>query len=239
MAEVSVMVYYTPAFKAFVTDPIKRIKMQIAYANQVFAECVIPVKLHIFCIEELEGFVEHPDPGDRLEDFRYAKKNLLNTADIGILMTGTQASDGNLVCSGRAKVGPSKNPLTHPPIAWVYPEDILSFVHEVGHIFGCRHDKDSCGVDGIDVATSNYGYHMKGSQMHTIMAYGNDNYTNRIPRFSSKDHTYEGVSLGNAENDNRSQIMRNRFLVSQFGDESGDCGHFGKSYKNIFFQSLK
>ena len=219
------MVYYTPAFKAFVTDPIKRIKMQISYANQVFAESEIPVKLFIFCIEELKGFVEHPNSSKRFQDFRLAKNDLLNTADIGVLMTGTPTKTAR----GCSVIGPSKN----LPIAWVYPEDILTFVHEVGHIFGCDHNRESSGKDILQEATSNHGYRMKRSRMFTIMASHNDNYTKCIPRFSSKDRTYKGVPLGNAENDNRSQIMRTRFLVSQFGNESGHCGHHGKSYNKI------
>ena len=40
-------------------------------------------------------------------------------------------------------------------------------------------------------------------------------YTKKIARFSSKDKTFEGMPLGDAQHDNRSQIMKTRFLISQ------------------------
>ena len=122
MARVSVMVYYTTAFKEdFLNETIAIIESQIDYANEAFANSHIPVQLDLFCIEELEGFVEtESDDGyQRLADFWFAKskyrqsslfaienatdeervlayKSLLNTADIGILMTRFQVSPSSL-----------------------------------------------------------------------------------------------------------------------------------------------
>ena len=144
--EISVMIYFTPAFRLAFSDPIHRIKLQVSYANLVFSECEIPIKLYIYCIKEMEGFVEKCNGDQRLDDFNFAKKNLLNTADIGILMTGTPSTKYN----GYANIGPPIGKYLssilgkyHPPIAWVYPSDDLTFLHEVGHIFGCRHDPDT------------------------------------------------------------------------------------------------
>ena len=97
-----------------------------------------PVKLYIYCIEELVGFVESNDGLQRGDDFEDAKKNLLNTADIAILMTGTPADN----LSGLAYVGPPVKYATLP-IAWVYPGDPLTFLHELGHIFGCLHNREA------------------------------------------------------------------------------------------------
>ena len=58
------------------------------------------------------------------------------------------------------------------------------------------------------------------------MAYRSSSYsTKKIPRFSSKYHTYYGARLGDSQNDNRGQIMKSRFLVSQYGDKTGNCHH--------------
>ena len=69
-----------------------------------------------------------------------------------------------------------------------------------------------------------YGYLVEGTRYRTTMAYQttfvNDVW---IPYFSSKDLTYEGVPIGDADNDNRAKLIENRFLVSQVGDESGTC----------------
>ena len=56
------------------------------------------------------------------------------------------------------------------------------------------------------------------------MASPNENYSYWIPRFSSKDRTYMGIPLGDSQNDNRGQIIRNRFLLTM-GNETSNCGH--------------
>ena len=211
---VSVMVYYTPDFKKYAMYPTYFIKKQIQFANRVMYENEIPVKFNICDIEELEGFEEDPDSVKRLYEFTNAKRNLLNTADIGILMTGTPAKDQ---ISGIAFPGPSRK----DQFAWVHPRKGLCFLHEVGHIFGCQHNREE--LNGGNRKESNYGFHIKGSNMTTIMAYQNKTHIKHIARFSSKDHTYKGLPLGNAKNDNRGQIIKTRFLVSQ---RSWKCEQF-------------
>ena len=56
MAHVSVMVYYTPAFKELYSDGVfSKIDAAIKEANRIFGINAIPVQLDIFCTEELEG----------------------------------------------------------------------------------------------------------------------------------------------------------------------------------------
>ena len=114
IVEVSVMVYYTPAFLMYVYNkhiqqrrsppnrsyaevahPVGFIENQIEKANTILQESEIPVKLKLFCTEELNGFVEAENSVDRLGDFMKAKSwvpwtspisdtlHMLNTADIG------------------------------------------------------------------------------------------------------------------------------------------------------------
>ena len=193
VTEILVMFYYTADFRLTFFDPIYHIRRQICYANQVLSDCEIRIKLYIYCIEQLGfEFFEDPegDPFKRLRDYEDAKEDLLNTADIGILMCGTQASG----CKGYASKGPTSlvNIPTKYPIAWVYPELDLIFLHEVSHIFGCEHDRNHFEEynEMKDNTPSNYGYHMKGSNMLTIMARPIDNHRH-IPRFLSKDKTYK------------------------------------------------
>ena len=218
VAEVSVMVYYTPDFKIFTPDPVHHIKRQIAFANIVYSINDIPLNLSIFCIEEL-AIGKTNDWGIMLEYFSHAKKNLLNGASIAILMTGSGTKDRKYAV-GAAYDGTQNKSL---PLAWVYPNDMLTFIHEVGHIFGCHHNRDNNSKKNMN--KSHYGYHMKGSKMRTIMAKETKNFLIRIPRFSSKIHSYNGVPLGDSKNDNRGQIMKTRFLLSQMGNETGNCGH--------------
>ena len=225
------MVYYTPTFVSRWNMPITKIKEQISFANTVFRDSEIPVKLSLFCTEELPDFEDFREDTavSRLRQFQYTKANLFNTADIAILMTGTPiCKDSVLVCwwhcwcfVGFAEVGPHISHNTFP-IAWVYPEDDFSFVHEVGHLFGCRHNREEFQKKFPPWET-NFGYLIKGSNMITVMAYSNNEDSVRIGRFSSCDQKYQGFSLGDLNNDNRMQIIKTRFALPRLGDESGNC----------------
>ena len=126
-----------------------------------------------------------------------------------------------------------------PPLAWVMaiePSSFhpklrvsplafeLNFIHEVGHLFGCDHSisQQSNGAEFVD-GNYNYGYYPEGTSDLTIMAYRTETHFNQIPYFSSKDRAVDGVPLGDDHHDNRKQIMKMRFAVSQYGDESGTC----------------
>ena len=245
MTHISVMVYFTPAFRAFVaspeskkysqnpwTDPIRHIKRQIAHANLIFEANEIPVTLVLHCIEELKDFLERSyaspplyAPSIQLNKFRYSKKGLkplLNSANIAILMTGAPTLEA-LGCAGT--IGPSRR-TNKPPIAWVFPQDDLTLVHEIGHIFGCHHNREASGKNG--------GYLLKKSNMFTIMAYPDETHVLNIPYFSSNVMmTKDGTELGDRWNDNRRQIIKNRFLLSQYNKESnGNCRHHKSSCKD-------
>ena len=71
--------------------------------NQVLSECDVPVRLYIYCIEELRTFHEDLDAYKRGADFEEVKGDLLNTADIGILMCGTFACNDSMEIGGMAR----------------------------------------------------------------------------------------------------------------------------------------
>ena len=242
LAHVNVMVYYTSAFKEFVSDPWKKttnlwcdparfIKRQIAFANVVLQENKIPVKLELHCLEELEGFDEGSisSPQERLYKFRDAKgslDSLLNSADIAVLMTGTPSDRGRV--AGRAHFGPPDE-TGDPPICWVFPKMEISLLHEIGHIFGCRHNREIHRGDP-NSKDSNFGNLVKGTNVATIMAYPTKTHCKRVPYFSSRDIKYNGEwRLGNAQEDNRKHIIQKRFLMSQRGNKSINCSHHNKS----------
>ena len=241
------MVYFTPSFRAYVSNPenkksilnlwsapICHITRQIAYVNYVLQKNEIPVQLKLHCTEELAGYVENPDQYERLREFWRAKETtraLLNYADIAVLMVGTPCSDGTL---GRAYVGPPSNRINRP-VCWVFPEDKLTLIHEIGHLFGCKHNREALNSELNQLIPpafrhdyypgANYGNLLKGSNMATIMAYTDQTHNIKIPYFSSKELTYYGLRLGDAHHDNRMQIMKTRFIMSQLGDKSGNCRH--------------
>ena len=90
----SIFVYYTPQFENKVSDPKGHIRNLISVTNTAFSNTKVPLKLSEFCIEELD-VEESSDTNQRMRNFWNAKgslSNLLNTADIAILMTSKSVS---------------------------------------------------------------------------------------------------------------------------------------------------
>ena len=243
MAHVSVMVYYTPDFSTYLSnpdrntkhtrnhwrDPVRHIESQIAYANHVFHENDLPVELKLHNIEYLEGFVENENSNyyERLIEFGTAKESvedLLKEADVAILMTGTPAN-------GQRTLG-AAGKCNHHPIAWVLPHNDLTLIHEVGHIFGCNHNATG-PEDKSNYATLVRTSNGQLTNMSTIMYDTSQeeqyqHYSGRalsedpnlewlnnqkIPYFSSKDLTHLGFRLGDDQHDNRGQIMKTRVAI--------------------------
>ena len=237
VAHVAVMVYFTPAFRAFVSDPwkytpnlwcdpIRFVMRQMAYMNLVLEKNKIPIKLELHCIEELTEFNESSSSTSkqRLDKFLNSKNSLdslLNSADIAVLMTGTPSDRGRV--AGRANFGPPDE-TKDPPICWVFPQIEISLLHEIGHIFGCRHNREIHKGDPNSQGY-NYGNLVEGSNMATIMAYPTKMHSRKVPCFSSRDLDLNGVRLGNAKEDNRRHMIQKRFLMSQRGNKFINCSH--------------
>ena len=113
-----------------------------------------------------------------------------------IIILYIQSSDAG----GAAYLGPSSQ-TGSPPIGWVQLGDALIFAHEVGHLFGCEHNREVEG--GGSSNDYSYGYLLRGSNMLTIMAYFANGFTNWIPYFSNDDYSIGGVPMGTARDDNR------------------------------------
>jgi hypothetical protein len=72
MVTISVMIYYTPAFKASVSDYTTNIKNLVGAANDAYANSGIPLRIKDHCIQEL-NIRESTGPNQRLQDFTNAK----------------------------------------------------------------------------------------------------------------------------------------------------------------------
>jgi Metallo-peptidase family M12 len=102
----------------------------------------------------------------------------------------------------------------------------FAFAHELGHNFGCNHDRGSerrCG----ETDTYNFGYRDPGGAFRSIMAYkeaagqcdnidtSNVNY-HRAQRFSNPDIQYRGKPMGTATENNARAINERRATVASF-----------------------
>ena len=99
---------------------------------------------------------------------------------------------------------------------------MLSFMHEIGHLFGCDHDRGT--NDACDSANYNFGY--KSDNFRTIMAkecqpnqcdgHVSAGSCQRVARFSGPSVVYNGETLGNDENDNVRRLNEERFNVCHY-----------------------
>ena len=101
-----------------------------------------------------------------------------------------------------------------------------SSLHEVGHNFGCHHDRDNG-----DNSHYEYGYgwligpeDLDNVGYRTVLAYSNPGYSRRVLQLSNPEVDYNGYPTGvEGRADNARVIRDNRFLMADIGDESQSC----------------
>jgi hypothetical protein len=84
-----------------------------------------------------------------------------------------------------------------------------SFIHEIGHLVGCRHDTY------VDPNTTPYayghGYISPQNNWRTIMAYGNGcGGCNRVQYFSNPNISYNGLATGTTATNNNARVWNER-----------------------------
>ena len=100
-------------------------------------------------------------------------------------------------------------------------EEGHTMTHEVGHNMGAGHAAEMASGFGPQLYTYSSGYYFTaaGTAYHTIMAYSADGYGNYytgVPYFSSPNHTFKGVAVGNSTHDNTRTIRNTYLAVSNF-----------------------
>lgn len=91
-----------------------------------------------------------------------------------------------------------------------------TMTHECGHNMGAGHSSEQTSSPGPQLYDYSAGYYLTagGKAYCTIMAYGHENPSGvratNIPYFSSPDHTYNGVRVGDATHDN-TRTLENSF----------------------------
>ena len=72
---------------------------------------------------------------------------------------------------------------------------------------------------GLFTQETGFGYHVRGSNYHTVMAYPTARHNEWIPYFSADRFRFRGLPIGDPLNDNRRTLLENRFLVAMTGSE--------------------
>jgi len=105
----------------------------------------------------------------------------------------------------------------------------LAYTHELGHNFGCAHDRANTHHEGM--YDYSYGYQFKAgdSWYRTIMAYDCEQGCAKISYFSNPRIQYRGVSIGIAADkknsaDNARTIEQTRLIVAKYRQEQDQDG---------------
>lgn len=96
----------------------------------------------------------------------------------------------------------------------------LVFAHEIGHLVGNRHDKDSDQEGGIYPWSHGF-VNKSGGSFQTLMSIFLDNFSQtRITYFSTPNKTYQGIPIGTATNEDNTRVWNERAAtVAAFRNE--------------------
>jgi hypothetical protein len=174
------MVYYTPSALAAVGGSVATLEAQVALAVQIantaYNDSAINFQLRVVRIAPIP-YAESPDPWVNLDrlvapddgflDQVHAERDLYG-GDLVSLWT-----DNSLQAGGVAyfpwELFPNDNGLSGFSVMRIDAAPFETLAHEIGHNFGCQHDRQT-NPDGGWYAFS-FGYREPGAAWKTIMAY--------------------------------------------------------------------
>ena len=220
----SVMFYYTPEFAKITTYIENYFDLVIEKANQGYANSQMPIVVTKFCTELMEIDENGGNFLNRFKDFKGSHDELKNTADVAALF-----SVGGL---GVLKCGEAYN-IKGKPTDWTFSVTRkscalggLTFHHEVGHNFGCQHDR----IADAPASGDAYGHHIEAGNGHnglrTVMAYDTAGHSQQVNYFSNPNviHPLTGTPTGiRGKADCAGVHTKNIDYIAALGDESATC----------------
>ncbi|QYF94035.1 proprotein convertase P-domain-containing protein [Massilia sp. PAMC28688] len=209
---VRVMVHYTPAARNTTSDMAALIDLAIAETNQGYINAGVNMRVelaHAAPVNYTESGSNstdrsrYADVDDRVMDEIHGQRNTYG-ADVGVLMT-----EGNSGC-GNGTIHASSTSAFVAVTADCATGN-YSFGHELGHLFGARHNPEE------DSSTSPYsyghGYLSPNRDWRTIMAYNCSNGCPRINYWSNPAKTRNGVAMGTTTRSNNARVLNERAAV--------------------------
>ncbi len=209
--EINLLVAYTPAVAALYADVNNDlVGASIASMNETFSRSGLPnlkVRLaHSYKVNypERANWDEHlkllVGEGDGVMDEIHQLRTDHKTDAVVLLMNDSR------YCGEAREIMASRS----TAFAVVYhgcANDYFSFAHEIGHLFGARHDR--CVDDTKMPFRYGHGYVDSAKQWRTIMAYGHccDN-CQRKGLWSSPDLKIDGRPAGTADDEFNVRVLR-------------------------------
>lgn len=200
---------------------VDRMNFHLAQSNDVYSQNGLPIVLANgglfrtgvnelpFMTDNLDGLVNTND--GYLDGLATTTRNS-QAADIVTIITRTQSSPFGGLCGIAAGIGVSQAQGFFAMAAATSCANGFSFVHELGHLFGARHDNDPSTAP----FAFGHGFVNAGAGIRTIMAV-NSNPQTRVGLFSTDDQTFNGASLGNATvADNERVHAQRRGTIASF-----------------------
>lgn len=225
IVEYSLIFYTSVEFAAETSDIPLFVDTAIADMNKNYEDSAIPLRVTLHCIRD-STISEYPmvstsDMLHRFDDYMSSSAELRNSADAAQLLI-TKFSTANCgvgytytVTSGHGHT------LTVVKKSCAY--GYHSSGHELGHNFGCQHDKAHGSNSHYDYG---YGWFIgpPGFGYRTCMAYSDDGHKTRLNRFSNPELSYQGEATGDQDEADNARVIRdNRFLMAAIGDETESC----------------
>lgn len=206
---IRLLVNYTPAAKNRIGDIVGEINLAVAETNQGYVNAGVNARVelaHVAPVSYSESGSNstdrsrYADVDDRVMDEIHAQRNTY-AADVGVLMT-----EGNSGC-GNGTIHAS-NTSAFVAVTADCAVGNYSFGHELGHLFGARHNPEE------DSTTTPYayghGYLSPNRNWRTIMAYDCPNGCPRINWWSNPAKTRDGVAMGTSTRSNNARVLNER-----------------------------
>lgn len=209
---IRVLVNYTQAAKASTSDILALIDLAIAETNQGYVNAGVNARVelaHAAQVNYTESGSNSTDRSryasvdDHVMDEIHTQRNTY-AADVGVLLT-----DGNSACGNGTIYASASSAFA--AVTTDCATGNYSFGHELGHLFGARHNPEE------DSTTTPYawghGYLSPNRNWRTIMAYDCPNHCTRLNYWSNPNKTRDGVAMGTATKNNNARVLNERAAV--------------------------
>lgn len=209
---IRVLVNYTPAAKRTTSDINALIDLAIAETNQGYVNAGVNARVelaHAALVNYTESGSNSTDRSryasvdDRVMDEIHGQRNSY-AADVGVLLT-----DGNSACGNGTIYASATSAFA--AVTTDCATGNYSFGHELGHLFGARHNPEE------DNSTTPYawghGYLSPNRNWRTIMAYDCPNGCKRLNHWSNPAKTRDGIAMGTTAKNNNARVLNERAAV--------------------------